>query len=584
MAIGCSGAVGDGSFEDVANTSAALTEYGPNQVAAENFYAYNNIVNIKIEMSDAEWLKLKTAVPLGICSRLPVDANGESPERYPWQPTTKVTVSGSNYLTTAVPFTGVEIKKKSYCGSISTTADGKPSLKLKFSSAAARDAMGLQYVDLNNSNQDGSFVRQTLGYYMYGLAGLPHSRANYAKVQVVTPSATENLVYVNVEPLRGSFINNPANGFTNRTITQSGSSDARAPGNLYEFTLGDDFNTTMLTYVGPEKVSSVQGPSKPDLQYAVTRLNQDRSSATFQDLFSADQFSMFWAMEVLLKHWDGYTVGANNTYVYNDVVATPGTQSASTVNFKFIPWGIDQILQTQGNYKVSTSSVAASITYGDLGLYKTFYYGGLTYLRDTLFSRASLEGPIKTRLDVLQSQLQSLGLSRTAEINEVRNILKLSRAAALRLTGVDNSLVYLADAATGEVIHASNSEQVPNNAGFYEIYHRQSANETNDRWLMGYGSTGLTFTSEAYNRKLVGSSSVLTSAGHLYMFQAPAGTNQPNDGWSVEYEGTTTEFSGMMLLRNAGTGGYAHFSASGDTTPQGRLRVYQGDATRLMMY
>jgi len=584
LSLGCSAAVNEGSTEDVASTSAALTEYGPNQTAAENFYAYNNIVNIKIEMSDADWLTLKTEQPTPQgCVRVPVDSNGEAPDRFPWRPTTKVTVSGSNYLTTAVPFTGVQIKKKSYCGSLTVGANQKPSIKLKFSSSTARDAMGLQYIDLNNSIQDSSYVRQTLGYYLYGLAGIPHPRANYAKVQVVTPSGTENLVYVNVEPLRGSFINNPANGFTNRTITQSGSSDARAQGNLYEFELGDDFNTDMLTYVGPEKVSAIQGPSKPDLQYAVSRLNADRSATTFRDLFNADHFAKFWAMEVLLKHWDGYTMNLNNTYVYNDVVATSGAQSAATVDFKLIPWGIDQILQP-GNFRIDTDTIGASITYNDISLYKNFYYGALSTLRSTVFSRANLEGPIKTRLDTLQSQLQGLGINPSAEIKTVRNQLNLARAAAIRLTGSDASGVYLADRDSGEVIHASNSETVPNNASYYEIYHRQSANDATDRWLLGWSPTGVTFTSEAYNRTLIGSPSLMTSAGHPYIFQAPPGTNQPYDSWEWEYEGTTFDFPGTILLKNVATGGYAHFSASGDATPQGRLRIYQGGATPIMMY
>ena len=36
--------------------------------------------------------------------------------------------------------------------------------------------------DLHNSIQDPSYIRQTLGYYLFGKAGLPHSRANYANV------------------------------------------------------------------------------------------------------------------------------------------------------------------------------------------------------------------------------------------------------------------------------------------------------------------------------------------------------------------------------------------------------------------
>ncbi|AKB29241.1 Mobile element protein [Methanosarcina siciliae T4/M] len=37
-------------------------------------------------------------------------------------------------------------------------------------------------------------------------------------------------------------------------------------------------------------------------------------------------------MEVLLKHWDGYTNKLNNTYIYNDVVAVKSWKQKSSKN------------------------------------------------------------------------------------------------------------------------------------------------------------------------------------------------------------------------------------------------------------
>jgi hypothetical protein len=290
-------------------------------------------------------------------------------------------------------------------------------------------------------------------------------------------------------------------------------------------------------------------------------------------------------MEMLLKHWDGYTRNLNNTYVYNDVVATSGAQSGATVDFKLIPWGIDQILQPGDNFKIETGrSLGAQICSADINCYRNFYYNALPALGNSVFSRANLEGPIKARIDALQSQLQGLGINPAEEIKAIRMQLNLIRAATIRLTGGGGPGYYFADLATGEVIHASNSEKVPNYPNYYEIYHRASANDATDRWLLGYTPTGTSLVSEAYNRTLIGSPTLLTSANHPYIFQAPVGTNQPYDAWEIEYEGTNSDFTGAMRLRNVATGGYAHFSGSSDTTPQGRLRVYQGDATRLVMY
>jgi hypothetical protein len=575
----------ESASEQYVVATSLLKEYPANQTAADNFYAYNNVVNIKIEMSDAEWLALKTELPTPQgCDHIPLDANGEDVERFPWRGTTKVTVSGSNYLPAGVAFTEVEIKKKSYCGSLTTGANEKPSLKLRFKGQAAVTAMGLQYLDLNNSKQDDSYVRQTLGYYLIGMAGLPRPRSNYAKVQVVTPTKTETLVYVNVEPLRGSFINNPANKFTNNTLTLPSSGDAYAPGNLYELDHLDDLKPNdVQTYIAPENVSAIKGTTKPDLRYAAAQLAASPTAATLQEVINADEFVKFWAMEVLLKHRDGHTQNLNNTYIYNDAVATTGTQSPATVDFKFIHWGIDWILRPDFNYMVVGNSRVSSIALSDTGLYRKFL-AEIANLRDTVFSRAKLEGEIKTRLDTLQSQLLSLGLDKTAQINEIRMQLKLSRSAAIRMAGINSSSIYLADYATGDVMHASTLETVPNTT-YYEIYHRAAATDASDRWTVGYNAYGRTLTNEAYGRNLFASPTLMTSANHPYIFQVPPGTNPRYEAWDWAWEADLGEYPGTVLLWNTGTNTYPHFSAVSDLTPQGRPRIYQGSpATRFVLY
>jgi len=587
LLMGCAEAPDLVEEEQAATAVEALTEYAPNQVKVSSFYAFDNIVNITINLSDATWTAIKTEnpnpPPPDHCVRTKVDSSGESPDRYPWRAAGSVTVTDSKGLN-ATFSSGVEIKKKSYCGSLTTGENEKPSLKLKFGSSSAVSTMGLQYLVLNNSKQDGSYIRQTLGNYLYGLAGLPHPRANYAKVRVVTPSKTEDLVYVNVEPIRGSFIGNPDNGFTNRTITQSGSSDAKAPGTLYEFELGDDFNSDSLQYIGVEKVSGVRVASKPDLTYAAQRLAAGNVSA-LQDIVNVDQFAKFWAMEVLLKHWDGFSIGRNNTYVYNDVVATSGTQSASTVDFKFIPWGIDQILQPSRKFSVSENSIPGKIMRRDSALYQKFT-SAVAAVRGSVFSRALLDGDIKNRIDVLRSQLISLGIDTTAEIDAIRIQLKLARAAAIMLSSSGSSSFYIADKNTGEVLHASNTEQ---NGIYYEVYHRPPQDDPSDRWVQGWNEYGLTLTNEAYRRPLYASASLKTPAGHYFISTEPAGNYPYGEAWSYEYDMTTfsdgklKDFTGTFNLQSSRTGRYAHFSST-DLTPQGRPRVYQGDATPVFMY
>jgi hypothetical protein len=279
---GCGGVPegGVGDAEPIGTASEAFTELAPNQTKVNAFYAADNIVDVTINLSDSTWSTIKTESPAGgECAKVAVDTNGEVPNRYPWREAGAVTITDSKGTTNVTFPSGVEIRKKSFCGSLTTGENEQPSLKLRISGSTAINNLGLQYIDLNNSKQDSSYIRQNLGYYLYGLAGLPRPRVNYAKVHIVTPSDTYDFIAINVEPIRGSFINNPDNGFTNRTITQSGSSDAKAPGNLYEIFL-DDFDANMLTYVGLEKISKIQTASRPDLAYAVDRITTGTVAGT----------------------------------------------------------------------------------------------------------------------------------------------------------------------------------------------------------------------------------------------------------------------------------------------------------------
>jgi hypothetical protein len=49
-------------------------------------------------------------------------------------------------------------------------------------------------------------------------------------------------------------------------------------------------------------------------------------------LIDLDSFINFWAMEVLINHWDGFSGDLNNTFVYHD---------PKTDKLRFIPWGAD---------------------------------------------------------------------------------------------------------------------------------------------------------------------------------------------------------------------------------------------------
>jgi hypothetical protein len=60
--------------------------------------------------------------------------------------------------------------------------------------------------------------------------------------------------------------------------------------------------------------------------------------ASLEKILEIDRFISFIAMEVILGHWDGYTLGRNNFRVFHD---------RNTDRLVFLPHGLDQTLQQQ---------------------------------------------------------------------------------------------------------------------------------------------------------------------------------------------------------------------------------------------
>jgi|SRR5271166_104172 len=148
------------------------------QQALDSLYALDNVLTIKITMPQADWDAVRTEEPAGGRCNF----NWKGGDRYTWSKTTSVEISGTSFPARTT-FTQVGIKKKSFCGSVDSE---KPCLHLdfgKFSDAnvpVVEGLIGSRYVTLNNSVQDNAYIRQPLGYKLLGMAGLPHSRCNFA--------------------------------------------------------------------------------------------------------------------------------------------------------------------------------------------------------------------------------------------------------------------------------------------------------------------------------------------------------------------------------------------------------------------
>ena len=274
--------------------------------ASDAFFAMERVLDVSIEIAPEDWdtLRHQTRTFEDLMAEIEkYNLSQPFADIYDWFSAT-VTIDGETH-------TEVGVRKKGFLGSQSDT---KPSLKLRFDKYVDGQALGgvIERMTLNNSKQDPSMVNTCLTYQVFAAAGLPASRCNFATVTV----NGKNLgLYVHVEEIKKPML---ARHFDS------------AEGNLYEGNISD----FTLDYRGTiEKKTNEDEDDWSDVD-AVMEALQDPSNAgleTLAEIVDLDRFLSFWATEVLVGHWDGYTGHRNNYHFYRE----------QDGRFVFIPWGVD---------------------------------------------------------------------------------------------------------------------------------------------------------------------------------------------------------------------------------------------------
>ena len=538
------------------------------QKALDAFYAIENVVTINITMAQGDWDAVRTEQPAGgVCNW---DWTGGS--RYTWHKATSVEISGTKFPARTT-LSNVGVKKKSFCGSLN---GDKPCLHVDFGKFSADNEpviealIGSRYVTLNNTIQDASYIRQPLGYTLLGLAGLPHSRCNFARVFVNGQPIGQGVagvngpgVYVNAEPVMKRYIERNFDGNTK--------------GNLYEFEYSDDFKSSRLPFISAESLS--QFDDKADLQFAMDYIAANGLAGASQVL-DLDQFIRLYAMEFYLKHWDGYAGDTNNTYIYNDVsaVAKPGV---GDVKFKFVPWGIDQTFQPPRHFKLHTAGQIAKLVRGDADRL-TQLVDQIAAYRETVFDREIQQTTLKPMIDKMEALLQGFGVPDVvAQIATVRQQLRLAESAGYMCSGLPGKKsVYVLKDDTSECLHASKTEPVPAgelNPVNYEVYHRPllDDDEPADLWSLDDLGNGKSLTSVAYGRVLHASDMFVTPQGHKYLYTCATKNTNHAEEFSIVPVDTPDKFtfSGYFTLTSVRSGLGAMYGS--ETTPAGRPRIYQ---------
>lgn len=284
------------------NSPAAATD-----VKTAAFYAQGQIVEVEIFTS--QWDNLKNQEPKGgLC------VFGFMGEEYDWFHFEELRING-------VAFQDAGAKKRAWCGSESQT---KPSMHIKldkFDSAqgkVARDSIGASNLLLNNSIQDRTYTRQCLAYQMWAKAGIASPLCNFAHVRV---NGKDMGIYVNVQPMKKPFIQ---------------SHFGEEFGNLYEIA-GEDFESWARDRLRAslDSMKKAEDRSLNDIDGVIDAVSDDTGSMEkIEKRVDLDQFFRYWAMEIILTHFDGFNLSNNNAYLY----------FPENGRMQILPWGPDTVL------------------------------------------------------------------------------------------------------------------------------------------------------------------------------------------------------------------------------------------------
>lgn len=257
-------------------------------VPALDLFEKGEIPRVRLELSDDAIEKLRT-----------------SPRQY---------VIGS-VVEGARRYTNVSIRLKGGPGS-SRPLDDRPAFTVNFDQQAPGQTFhGLKKLHLNNSVQDSSYLSEKLCREMFEAAGVPVPRAGHA---VVALNDRRLGLYVLVEGVNKQFLK--------RYFSQTG-------GNVYDGHSQQDVHQRLRTNSGdaPKDQSRLA-----DLAAAARTPDLAARRLALEKTLDVERFLSFMAVEVIVAHWDGYSLHRNNFRIFHDL---------STDRMVFLPQGLDQTFQ-----------------------------------------------------------------------------------------------------------------------------------------------------------------------------------------------------------------------------------------------
>lgn len=284
----------------------AASGRGPARDEAASLFAPDRLLEVQIELAPSDWNQLREEHPDLAAELGPARLEKPPPDPYRLYAAT-VVIDGTRV-------TNVAVRKRGFIGSASTV---RPSLGIRFDAYdKGLRFHGLKRMSLNNNLQDPSQMRQVLAYRLFAAAGVPAPRCSLARVTV---NGRYLGIYSHVEAVDENFLRR-----------QFGSS----AGNLYEGRMSDFRPDWIKTF---ERKNHKDEPGTQDLEAVMGALALPTTEMlqTLPRLVDVEEYRSFWAVECLIGHWDSYSKGGNNFFVY----FRPDTKQ-----MVFIPWGADGVL------------------------------------------------------------------------------------------------------------------------------------------------------------------------------------------------------------------------------------------------
>ncbi len=369
---------------------------------SDPYFALDRVLDVAIEMAPEDWDRLRAQTRTFADILGGADCLDSPPDDiFSWFEAT-VTVDGETLVQ-------VGVRKKGFLGSLSKV---KPALKVRFDKFIDGQLLGgaMKRLTLNNAQQDPSMLNTCMAYHIFTAAGLPAPRCNFATVAV----NGENLgLYVHVESMKTAFL-------------ERNFSDPS--GNLYEGTVSDFRPKWRGTW---QKKTNEAEADWSDIDAVVSAL-QNSSPAGLEALADAidlDHFLTFWAVEVLIGHWDGYAGNRNNFYVYREPDAP----------FVFMPWGADQVFTSTDGPFDDFESPPAVMAHGAIAhrLYRddamrAVYVSRLKQLLDAVWNEEELLNLADEMAAIVQQHTLAKRRAHAArDADRVRRFIRGRRAVIL---------------------------------------------------------------------------------------------------------------------------------------------------------